>query len=374
MQPDKTQTSNSFLHRTLKDGAKSFCYRSGVRLLLGIADNEAGQLVFSPTLPLAGFNYASAQFTGEPYIAEDFPRETGRSVSPGGVAEDSSASFPENIQRRSSPLNEVIKNVQSRLAEGKEDRQNPAKRKSTEQQNNMVLEYMQEKVPVGAAEKPEKLDMAVEKSRIEIPGVSAEALYFPALSPARKDDIVSNPPGAQDQEKVLPAGSDENFVKLSQSEVRKDEPFVLPMTHTVGSSATLERGKVNKKTVAPLSAGIQENTVANETEERREFYSYRAAGAYPPLSRDIASKSNQEAAERIEQLRQAVHELTSKKYAKTPEQERTYVDTQSYQPKQTAPPLAQPVVIIKRYAHQVRTSCAFWERSYLSRFHLRPLR
>jgi hypothetical protein len=91
----------------------------------------------------------------------------------------------------------------------------------------------------------------------------------------------------------------------------------------------------------------------------------------PYVGANAVNKSNKDAYDRIEQLRNSVHELASKASS---QQAMTYNEIKSNQSEQPPLPPVQPVVIVRQSATQNRTSCAFWERSYLSHFHLRPLR
>jgi hypothetical protein len=123
-------------------------------------------------------------------------------------------------------------------------------------------------------------------------------------------------------------------------------------------------------------------TLSASHEERGEFNPYQPPGASLPVSTDTANRSNREAAERIEALRHTVHELASKVSSlqsqtrnETQQQPlRSESPDQRSGPEQTPSPPPQPVVIIKQSSNRARTPCAFWERSYLGRFHLRLLR
>ncbi|MDD5319219.1 MAG: hypothetical protein PHD43_01135 [Methylococcales bacterium] len=75
------------------------------------------------------------------------------------------------------------------------------------------------------------------------------------------------------------------------------------------------------------------------------------------------------ATDRIEQLRNAVHELAAKQ---SPPREQTHDEAELQQ--QQLPPPVQQVVIVRQPASQARISHAFWERSYLSRIRIRILR
>ncbi len=142
---------------------------------------------------------------------------------------------------------------------------------------------------------------------------------------------------------------------------------------TVSSERKTVRTNQFSPRMVPLSAS---------SEERSEFNPYQTPGASLPVSTDTANRSNREAAERIEQLRHTVHELASKISSQqsqirneTQQQPlRSESPDQRSGPEQTPSPPPQPVVIIKQSSNRARTPCAFWERSYLGRFHLRLLR
>ena len=110
-----------------------------------------------------------------------------------------------------------------------------------------------------------------------------------------------------------------------------------------------------------------------DPEESRQDKLNQILGVSAPQSvcPSIVNRSNTEAADRIEQLRQAVHHLSAK-VASQPA--RSIYEAEQQQPQQTPPPLVEPIVIIKRSSSRARTPCAFWERSYMGRFHLRSLR
>jgi hypothetical protein len=91
----------------------------------------------------------------------------------------------------------------------------------------------------------------------------------------------------------------------------------------------------------------------------------------------LKSHSNENAAERIEQLRHAVNHLVSKiSSTETKNGATTSEDIKQRQirTEQAQSRPIQKIVIIKQHSQQVKTPHAFWERSYLSRFRLRLLR
>jgi hypothetical protein len=108
-----------------------------------------------------------------------------------------------------------------------------------------------------------------------------------------------------------------------------------------------------------------------------------SAPSAPSAPLSPASASYWNSAVRIEQLRRHVHRLSAAntlkaKILSSSSGEKTNIDRQIEEgrPRVSNPPIP-PVVIVKRVSTQGRTSripCAFWERSYLGRFHLRTLR
>jgi hypothetical protein len=97
----------------------------------------------------------------------------------------------------------------------------------------------------------------------------------------------------------------------------------------------------------------------------------------------MVSRSNPEAALRIEQLREQVRRLNQSKtlnpeissFAPSGAEVNREIETEEQE--QIPNPPIQPVTMVKRLPTRTKTHqtpCAFWERSYLGRFHLRTLR
>ena len=80
---------------------------------------------------------------------------------------------------------------------------------------------------------------------------------------------------------------------------------------------------------------------------------------------------NLDTARKIERLQQEVRQLTSQGSSQSAGRDRNTERPKA--PRPLSPP-AQKVIIVKRFPNPSRTPCAFWERSYLSRFHLRVMR
>ncbi len=379
MQSVKQYTPNSYLHDILIDGVKPFRYRSGVRSLLGIPDNDNGNLTFSPTMPLAGFVYENYQYSGEPSMTDrNFSHENDRSVLHGkqwiksedyqGIihknihqnspcdgtrtdATDTSKNIrcdlpgkktgndtllvdiarkadvaPESTIEKDSPNGlfghsyETNDEMQTNLSNGIERKQCKTVKQETTQnrpfikysvlQKSSVPESNDEKAFTAQAKKSENSDTDIERASIEIPGIPGEKRYFPGLSPVRWQNPLP------DKEEVS------SFFQIGE-------------------------------------------------EKKDTFHSHRIPGTSHSIVADTINELNRNAYNRIGQLRQAVHELTSKKSVQS---ERPDNETVPQQAEKTLPPLAQRTVVIKQPPNRVRTYCAFWERSYLGRFHLRILR
>ncbi|GAN33276.1 MAG: hypothetical protein DYG83_02805 [Candidatus Brocadia sp. AMX2] len=377
MQSVKQYTTNSYLHDILNDGVKPFRYRNGVRSLLGIPDNDNGNLAFSPTIPLAGFVYENYQYRGEPSMTDrKFSHENARAVlhgkqwiksgdyqriihknihqnSPcdGTDATDASKNTPcdlpgkkisndtllvdiarkadvspESTVEKASPDGlfghsyEIDNEMQTHLSNGiereqcktvkQETTQNPPFIKYSVPQKSPIPESKDEKAFTAQAKKSENIATDIERASIEIPDTPGKKGYFPGPSPITRQ----NP---------------------------------LPGKEEVSSFFQIVKEKKNT------------------------FHSHRIPGTSHSIVTGTINEPNRNAYNRIEQLRQAVHELTSKKSV---QQERPDNETRPQEAEKTLPPLAQRTVVIKQPPNRIRTHCAFWERRYLGRFHLRILR
>jgi hypothetical protein len=90
-----------------------------------------------------------------------------------------------------------------------------------------------------------------------------------------------------------------------------------------------------------------------------------------PVQEDqISSLSNRTAAMRIEQLRQEVHKLKAGDSSPSIDENREIKEEEQ---KQIPNPPLQPAVFSRQSTQQSQVPWAFWERSYLSRFHLKTL-
>lgn len=467
MLSEKQNSSISYLYQVLRDGARPFRYRNGVRSLLGTPDNERIRLLFFSTLPPGGFTYANIQFMEEPNITGYSPFKPDRSALAGepGMGLDDSQSRVQNIQSRLIPEKELkqdtgdamdsIHQSNPMLKSRRENLPDDAGEKlanldiaiekgsmkipdlnekspyspilSTPKKNKTVLsqpgedliashrssgenfirkplsevapvsESKKEKIQIRTTEKLDSSEIVIEKTSITIPGSSEKSQFFPELSTLKKGKTVSS--RADEYIEISPQSSPENIAKKHFFETQEQKSIIQPLKNLKSTSEKLQpSGEIKKGTVAVGSALGLENPLSIKAEadreeiksttrnklyspkklslpvdmnEQREFYPYRTSNVSDYLEADNdAMSTNRNATARIEQLRQALHELTLKRNAP---QEKTSDKNQSEQLKQTPPAPAQPVVIIKRFANQTQIPHAFWERSYLSRFHLRTI-
>lgn len=392
MQSDRQQTLNSYLKNIVADGSKPFRYRSGVRSLLGIPDSEGGDLALSPILPPAAFRYTHHPFMGEPYATHYSSYESGRSCSEQGGALESKEREIEiphvSAKSRHHSVNRGV--VRDRVLTGNAIRQSAAIPKSK-----------QEEVLTERVEKMEKPDAFVESAKIEIPGASERKTSFFSLS--RKEGLT--PLGNtenQAQKEMLQTDSGKNFFRESFSEAKENAQTVNPASTAKSSLEMLRRTKIIKEKPAiipspemtkheeleEVTTVIAKANKAEKNEFSRGIVRHSAGGSVksrkfrpdqtlaPSPSQNLGpaftNRSNRDAAGKIDQLRHAVHKLTSKISSQTA---RTDHKPKQQGPQKTIHPPARQVVIIKKQSsRQARIPCAFWERSYLCNFHLRTLR
>lgn len=391
MQADKPYISSTYLYSILTDGARPFLYRSGVRLLLGVTDMDKNSLAFPPSMPAAGFRYANYPFTREPFnITQYLPPMLNETESSQDI-------IGENIQQTIPSASVTINNIHEGTSQKKEINQNNALIKKISQEIETIPASKQEKVSLKPVDKLVKSAGDSEGARIEIPGVSGSRQKFSLLSESKKNDTLSNKHKEQCQKDVSPPDLQRNIFMASVYETQEGKPLINSAINMVDSPEKLQI-KVSGKKAPIANHSLQRenlitgevNAVRSESEHgsmhksspKRENISVaskekyktqpdQTADASEHLDLEISGKTNKNASDRIEQLRNAVHELSSKK---AEQQTRTHNETQTFRAEQTPLPPVQPVVIVRRPSTQTRIPCAFWERSYMGRFRLRTLR
>jgi len=381
MQSNRQQTLNSYLKNIMADGAKPFRYRSGVRSLLGIPDSEGGDLALSPILPPAAFRYTHHQFMGEPYATHYSSYESGRPGScseQGGALEGYEAIHREYI-RHKIPVKETETGIPHVSEKSRHDSVNRGIVRDsvligdTTRHSAAMPESKQEEVLTDPVEKREKPDAVIESARIEIPGASERKTSFFSLSQEKGLTPLGKTENRA-QKEMLQTDSGKNSVRESFSEAKEDAQTFNPASTAKSSLEMLRRTKIIKE--KPAIIPFPRMTKNEELEEVTTVTAEANKAEKNEFSRGIvrhpAAGPVRDAAGKIDQLRHAVHELTSKVSSQPA---RTDHGPKQQQPQKTIPSPAQQVIIIKKQSsRQATIPCAFWERSYLCHFHLRTLR
>ncbi len=353
-------TSNNYLRRALADGAKPFRYRSGVRSLLGAPEKEAGRNNFPPG-DMARRDGPAPRLEREKSMTETLAG----SEKPDGMigkttievpgASMRGVGFPDltRVKKGNIPWDEIEDGAQREVLPKDETRSNGS---APGLNRGKVLAETREKL-----EKPGAvIEMATSKTAGTSEGNKPISVSF-------QPEDGHAPPGEIDIQARQEASSStprRNFVIKAKKEAVESH------------SKTDFRGAQVKNSGRPK--GIVEISSGKapffaDAGEKHTRASAQASGVAAPQRgfTNAADRSNKDAADTIEQLRTAVRELTARGSSRPadvnhePEQER---------PRQIQHQPVEPVVIIKRSPSKPRVPHAFWERSYLGRFHLRPLR
>lgn len=359
MLSDKQKKSTGYLNSISTNEAKPFLYRRGIRLLLGIPENKGIHLSYTPVLPPPGFRYANHQFWDGPYISQ-----------PSLNGNDRISLYPmqkgnnEHLEK-----NDVLKKaiVQHEVL--------------TE-----TTETKPEKIFIEANGKSGGAGVMIENAKIKIPGNSERSHNFPESPSFKRIAVSSNKVNEQCQYEVSSSEVSENLIKKSESKGQLhsySEHSTAKIAPASKKSEIKETGKImnNIETVydgvSPAvkkhkRMPLQQTKASGFTDvEKTGVKPYQSFGAYKTAGYGIDNSSSIKAADKIEQLRQAVQVLASKKVV---QQEKAENEKKGQLQEQTQPLTQREVVIIKRPLNRIRSPLAFWERSYLGHFHLRPLR
>ncbi len=293
------------------------------------------------------------------------------------------------FRQRLSPAN-LMKGSKTETPDTPEASQHDAPEKETVQKEMAIRdaaqsrgagpELKQESGTVEPAAKPIPSDTAIEQASLEIPGVSEREQSFPALSPAKTDHAPADRTENRHHQRVSAARSRGRSAGTPQAGEGQ-----LAQGGSQTQAPAMERREAGKHMPMPqkgVAAAAPDFVPVLEGSPKPERVKQRLVTTPVPVGPDqalevqsvrpdIVNRSNTAAADKIEQLRRTVHQLTAK-VASQPGQ--TDHPTKPQPPAQMPPPPAQPVVIIQRSSTQARTPHAFWERRYLGRFHLRTLR
>lgn len=399
MQSDVRPIPASYLHNVLSDGAKPFLYRSSVRSLLGIPDSGRNEIAFFSTMPPVGFTYPNFYLMGEPYTP---PYSSDLAVSSAWGEREINLKRYENIatkdtqqfqpERMAHSISQATENggtelipkgmVQTNTATPELDQQNVNEPAPASGQVKSSME------PAKVSERP---GTVFESAIIDIPGASSKFQNFPALSPSKRSESFSGMTEERSQPLLSPKDSRPGSVTRVLSEgsgiftspplQRKnreggkkfDEAFNQSSADTLSfnSHPTLSRGREFAGMVSglqtakeqPVSTG-QENKLSSAPTINIKHSSQKVTQISPGTG-----NTTSRTVDRIEQLRNAVHELAIKQ---SPSREQTRDEAPIQQ--QQLPSPVQQTVIVKQPASPPGIPHAFWERSYLGRTRVRILR
>jgi hypothetical protein len=406
---------SGYLLGVLSNGARHFRYRGRVHALLGVPEREGGNPVFPLTLPPVGFRY---EFRCGSYLfSQLFPHEAVHSASDdelafelegsqddvwGEVQPDASRSpelseYPQasietsgahatghsSIQERLPGGDIALSNIHTRrrgVGAGSERQKvftEPAGRskgpgtgvgradaemliapaKGSTQRHTAGAELRRQEVSTESTEKPKGPDTGIKRASVEIPGVSERCMVFPALRPMEQEDTSLDAIETRPQPEEASAGSRGDIVGISPPEVQ-------------GNAPALDTVSASPHTPEKLRPGMTIPSVGSEEEAELTPAQSRKALAPRPATADVAARPNRGAADRIEHLRHAVHQLAAKVSSQPAAGEE--VQPRHAEPLPASP--VRPIVIVRQPVHHSGTPRAFWARSYLSHFRLRALR
>lgn len=404
MLPETQRMPTSYLSSVLLDGAKAFSYRSGVRSLLGVPDNEEGKVAFSPSMPPVGFTYPNFQFIGKSYSPQYSLDEI---VQPaldmrGSEVESSDEIISDNMQRFPSSRTgieavtyfgmQAKEEIEEKDAMPKAVAQQTALHPELDQQNLTSPISKQERNSVEPFAMPDSAGKVFERATIQIPGASEKSQNFPDSSfPAHKN-LSSNKAVEQSQSPIPPIGVRSSATtSWPAGEERETELRSIPamgIVHDSGEAS--QRGTAKNSTVSPSTSTDIGQDVADGDREQGDVLIQHASPPPRRVSRiringdkstsnpsfDVAGhvdfgpdNRTSLAAARIEQLRNVERVLASRNSS---QREQAPVEAQIQQQHSSRP--AQQVVIVKQSSNLAKIPCAFWERSYLSRIRSRILR
>jgi hypothetical protein len=381
MRSGKPKPQGSYLFSVLADGSKPFRFRSGVCSLLGIPEDERGKSVSARTLPPVGFKYIYNPFYYQmwstPESSETFASEN--------------ISFQELDDMKQAENFDITSNRQDRFAG-----QSYKPIDDGGQHFSAPTRPNPQAVAPELPENDKSLDKKTKIARMEIPGISEKKETFPALLNSVERNVRLSKAEDQTQQQVYSADlslnvSNESFKEPKKIFKIKNKPNFAKV------SLSQQKAEPEKKLVAVepsskhLQRSVNENMAARKNEQiilenntslatpSSSFGGEAAAKPYYLRKLSISghpginsvSRSSRKAAETIEHLRHAVHKLSNKVSVQQNKPEFEPKQQNFVQPQQSS---SQPIFIIKQGGQQSRTPCAFWERSYLGRFHLRPLR
>ena len=397
MRTEQATHSNGYIRGVLQGGAKPFRYRSRVRSLLGSPDRDEEAIIFAPSVPPVGFRYVEPPLPEAPRSDTELPHDIRQSASqknafgaaqkpdeasPGDTAQ---CSLPDQTSAPvpSSSVTSLLH--QAEEASGSQDQSDPI---------GSAPPRVDPPASTPLVELPEE---AREQTSLTIPGISTSRQHFhlPVLSQANRGEVWTSPASSGEPHRQSPFEAAPSTEKIADRQphhsapktVSKVRPLMAvhgpePVEPTRRDEETLGEPESHHFTLPleprptratpPHSAhDAVEPLRANTTSggDRVPDAQPQAFHRPPEFSKDSYTSASDQI--RIAQLRDATRELVAP--AASVQRDPTH-DARREPLTQTLEPLAQPVVVVKRAAPQPRTPRAFWERRYLSRRRVRPLR
>lgn len=403
--------STGYLHAVLVDGVRPFRYRSRVRSLLGTPESEEQPLRFAPPLPPVGFKYihltesdwpiiawTSAEETSAAFVAAEEVEPDAEIQRPPAPArpETSAPSDAETADRwpavgissrppagrrvvPSSPLAEMsvppasphpspdqealdAAAGQGDVAAGDEPEPTvPPQRPAATSHQAADVE------PAHPAQRPVE-PTQIEPTHVELPGVSR---------PYRTDSTFTATGAGTSSARRTQAASGSEYTApdaspLSRQQTETNQPTSRHPDDKAGPARSLAPNAFTdvRRTQRPPAITPARPEPPSSARLPESLY----AQPLPPEEHSANSHSNRETAERIEQLRRTIQQLTAKLSTVSAGEAATDQVPQTKQPTATPPAPPPPLILVQRESDRSQPPRAFWERRYLSRSFLKMLR
>jgi hypothetical protein len=394
MKPDNQQTSGSYIGRILIDGATPFLYRSAVRYLLGIPENRIGNTVVRQNLPLSGFRYAYSQngigFNSDSIelgIEGSAKAQKGQEEMPISQYQRPIKNHPNSLkadtdlEHKSSGVSNILDTL-SNQAYKRNDEQ-PISKGDVQILSQKNVKKLKTQTP---ETKEENTAVPIDKSQVNIPGITKRKQHYPVVTPTnnevaqreakleqntltnRKTAILPGSPGVADQKKPVQKvaisktnGENETGDYAPASGIIKDQTILDKVNFSSEkSNRSLSDFKIPENNL-PISGEVAVNSIEHSKAHLINRESIRK----------MVYRTNKDNTKQIEQLKHTVNELAAKN---SELESQIYKNKAQTEKQQRNLPATKEPVIVQQPAKVTQTPSAFWERSYLNRFHLKMLR
>jgi hypothetical protein len=439
MRFDHQQKPISYMRGVLINGARPFLYRSRACSLLGVPDSKIGKQRHPQISPSIDFLSTDHIIQSEPHAIKYSMSEIERlgltsksnhgtdlskkvnfnlfhcnnislaekeiTVNKNVVQEKPTTAikdvFPIDPSLPSKATSEMISSMSSIESDIKIQQ-------STEKQNlvsgnsiNAVGKYHDPDTQTkNASNLGNKSAIDVKMERIEIPGVSSVSQIIPRSVQFDRGSNANNTIEGHKQKEVSVVSNDplfsdvvtkisDNYHLIQSTKINIPNKKIIKKRSINALINDAQKPPIIDVSVTPeiigRDAGHNESTFLQKAQI--PVHVKKIKDTYSSLSGDVTnspfshqtvnSRSNENAVERIEQLRYVVKELAPKiSLCETIDGTATIEDHKQRHGwmEQTQSQPIQKIVVFKQLPHQIKTPCAFWERSYLGRFRLRLLR